>query len=108
MRGIQKCVFLLNLSTVSKGMGIFVKFWHARSLNMVMSRDSRCKFRLFVLILRLILRKVTKFPLGKLSTSEGISKEPPGGGGDWKTPPSVFRVKHLVTEDTLGITKHVH
>ena len=34
----------------------------------------------FVLILHLILEKVTKFPVVKLSTSEAISKKPHGGG----------------------------
>ena len=64
----------------------FGSFYNARSRNMVMSRDPRCKFRIlfyFVLILHLISRKVTNFPVGKLSTSEVISIKPHerGGGG---------------------------
>ena len=39
----------------------------------------------------LILGKVTKFLVEKLSTSEVISQKPHGGGG--KHPPSAFRVK---------------
>ena len=55
---------------------------------MVMSRDPVYKFGkffYFVLILHLILGKVTKFLVEKLSTSEVISEKPQGGGG-WKTP----------------------
>ena len=41
----------------------------------------------FFLILHLILGKVTKFLVEKLSTSEVISQKPHGGGGGrWKTP----------------------
>ena len=52
-------------------------FYDACSPNMVMSHDPRCKFQKlfnFVLILYLILGKVTKFPVEKLSTSKVISK----------------------------------
>ena len=68
-------------------MGIFIKFWpfyDARSLNMVMSRDPGCKFLkifYFVLILHLLLGKVTKFVVEKLSTSDVISQKPHKGRG---------------------------
>ena len=77
---------------MSKIMGIlsnFSSFYAARSPNMVMSRDPRCKvwkFFYFVLIVHLILGKVTKFAVEKLSTSEVISKIPHGG---WETLPPV-------------------
>ena len=47
----------------------FGSFDHAHLLNMVMSRDPICKFQsfYFVLILHLILGKVTKFLVEKLS-----------------------------------------
>ena len=44
-------------------MGIYVKFYHNHSTNMVMSRDPGCKFQKFLffrLILYQILGKVTK------------------------------------------------
>ena len=81
---------------MSKVMGIYVNFWHffydACSPNMAMSHDPRSKFlkilffpnSAFILILHLILGKVTKFLVEKLSTSEVISQEPHRG---WKTPP---------------------
>ena len=73
-------------------------FYDARSPNMAMSRDPRSKFgkNYFFLFLHLILGKVTKLLVEKLSTSEIISQKPHGGGGGgWKTPPSAFRVKTL-------------
>ena len=90
---------------MSKVMGIFVKFWlffDARSPNMVMSRDPRYKFRncYFVLILHLILGKVTKFLVKRLSISEVISQKP--RGREWKTPPpSAFKVKAAFTQDRI-------
>ena len=74
-------------------MGIYVKFWHfynVRSPNIAMSRDPRSKFRkiYFFLILHLILGKVTKFLVEKLSTSEVISQKPHRG---WKSPPLGLR-----------------
>ena len=79
-------------------MGIYVKFWHfydVRSLNMAMSRDPRSKFQkriYFFLILHLILGKVTKFLVERLSTSDVISQNLTGGGVE-NTPRSAFRVK---------------
>ena len=78
---------------MSKAMGIFgqiLAFYYALSPNMVLSRDPRSKFRNihFVLILNLILGKVTKFLVEKLSTSEVVSQKPhQEGGRGWKTPP---------------------
>ena len=51
---------------------------------MAMSSDPRSEILkkiYFFLILHLILGKVTKFPVEKLSTSEVISQKPHGGGG---------------------------
>ena len=76
-------------------MSIFGIFYNARSPNMAMSRDPRSKFGknfIFFLILHLILGKVTKFLVEKLSTSEVISQKPHGGGG-WKTPPVLLGLK---------------
>ena len=42
----------------------------------------------------LILGKVAKFLLEKLSTSEVISRKPHGGGGGTPLPPSAFGVKN--------------
>ena len=44
----------------------------------------------FSLILHLILGKVTKFLVEKLSISEVISQKPHGGGGVENTPPPCF------------------
>ena len=73
---------------MSKVMGIYVKFWHfddAHSPNMAMSRGQEANFEknLFFLILHLILGKVTKHLVEKLSISEVISQKPHGG---WKQP----------------------
>ena len=87
--------FLLNLSYCVKSYGHFCQIlalYDAHSLNMVMPRDPRCKFRkifYFVLILYLILGKVTKFPVEKLSTSEVISQKP---HGDMENTPRAFRI----------------
>ena len=81
---------------MSKVMGIFVKFWpFLRRPLTKYSHLTRPKKKisifviLFVLILHLILGKVTKFPVEKLSTSQVISRKTHGG---WKTSPSAFRV----------------
>ena len=73
---------------MSKVMDIFVKFWllyDARSPNMVMSPDPRSKFQnfLFFFVLHLILGKVIKFLVEKLSASENISQKP----HRWVEPP---------------------
>ena len=76
--------FLSNLSHCVKSYGYFcqvlVLFTIANSLNMVMSCDPISKFRkvncYVFLIVHLILGKVTKVLVEKLSTSEGISQKP--------------------------------
>ena len=83
---------------MSKVVGIYVKFWHVLPPNMVMSRDSTCKYSKifnFVLILHLILGKVTKFPVEKLSTLQVMSQKAHEGvlGVVSALPPlSTFRV----------------
>ena len=54
---------LLILSHCVKVMGIYVKFYHDHSTNMVMSRDPAANFEKFIsrLILFEILEQVTKF-----------------------------------------------
>ena len=47
MRAIQKCNFYWIWATVSKVMGIYVKFYHDQSPNIVMSCDPGSKFRKF-------------------------------------------------------------
>ena len=82
------------------------------------SQEANFEKFLFVPILHLILGKVTKFLVKKLSTSVVSAKNLTGGGGGgaWKTPPSAFRVNvvsfekkvkplysgHLFTADTLS------
>ena len=84
---------------MSKIMGIFVKFWlFLRCLFtkygcVTWPKMQISKIFYFVLILYLILGKVTKFLVEKLSTSEVSSQKPHGGGGWGNTPPSAFRVK---------------
>ena len=69
---------------MSKVLGIFVKIlaFFTMPTHQIWSchvtQEANFKNFYFVLILHLILRKVTKFPVGKLSTSEVISgKHPP-------------------------------
>ena len=78
--------FLLNLSHYVKSYGHLCQFLafftiRARSPNMAMSRNPRGKFKkkLLFLILHVILGKVTKFLVEKLSTSEVFSQKPHGG-----------------------------
>ena len=79
---------------MSKVVGIFVKFWHFFTMlaHQIWSHHvTQTKNFYFFLILHLILGKVTKFLVEKLSTSEVISQKPHGGGGMENTP---FRVKN--------------
>ena len=46
----QKCIFCWIWATVSKVMGIYVKFYHDQQPNMVRSRDSGCKFPKFLFL----------------------------------------------------------
>ena len=72
--------FLLNLCHYVKSYGHLCQFlaffYNASSSNMDMSRDPEANFEeiLFFLILYLILGKVTKFLLEKLSTSDVTSQ----------------------------------
>ena len=85
MRAIQNVLFIEFDSLCQKlwaFMSNFGIFYDARSPNMAMSRDTESKFRKkisFSLILHLILGKVTKFLVEKLSTSEVISQKPHRG-----------------------------
>ena len=77
-------------------MSNFGIFYDARSPNMAMSRDPRSKFRkniYFFLNLHLILGKVTKFLVEKLSTSEVISQKPHWGVEN--TPPVLLGLSNL-------------
>ena len=75
-------------------MSNFCIFHDASSPNMAMSRDlrSKCRKKIIFLSLYLILGKVTKFLLEKLSTSEVICEKPHGDGNP-PPPPNAFRVK---------------
>ena len=85
--------FLLNLSHYVKVMGIYVKSWHFTMPALqiwpchVTQEGNFEKFYFFLILY--LLRKVTKFVVEKLSTSEVISQNPHGEGG-WKTPPQCF------------------
>ena len=87
MRAIQKCTSYWIWATISKVVGIFVKFWHflrcplTKYDHITWPKKQIWKIFCFVLILHLILGKVTKFQVGKLSTSEVISQKPDRGGG---------------------------
>ena len=86
--------FLLNLSHYVKRYGHLCQilaFYDAHLQNVVISRDPRSKFQFFyfVLILRLILGKLTKFLVEKLSTSEVMRQKPKRG----VSPTSAFGVK---------------
>ena len=88
-----KMYFLSNLSYYVKSFGHFCQnfgiFYNAHSPNMVCHVAQEANFeKNFFLILHLILRKVTKFLMGKLCTSKVVSR---------KHTPSAFRVKILLT-----------
>ena len=86
-------------------MGIFVKFWPflrcplPKYGHVTLPKKQISKFFYFVLILQLVLGKVIKFLVEKLSTSEVISQKPHGGwgggGGEGcvENTPSTFRVE---------------
>ena len=96
---------------MSKVMGIFVKFWHyfrcplTKYGHVTWPKKQILKTFYFFLILDLILGKVTKFLVEKLSTSEVISQKPHGGGGVENTPSSAFRVK---CNSRKNLNCHVH
>ena len=94
-----KMYFLLNLNHYVKSYGHFCQIWdfftmpaHQTWSCHVTYEANFEKFLFFPIILHLILGKVTKFLVEKLSTSEVISQSLTRGRG-WKTPPSAFRVK---------------
>ena len=60
---------------MSKVMGIYVKFYHKHSPNMVISRDPGAKISIFRLILYYILGKVTKFGGNWLKNKKVASKK---------------------------------
>ena len=57
-------------------MGIYVKFYHAHSLNMVLSRDPKQQIFIFRLILYQISGKVTKFGENWLKNKKVTGKNP--------------------------------
>ena len=71
---------------MSKVLGIFVKFWHIFTMpahqiwSYHVTQEANFELFYFVLILLLILGKVTKFLVEKLSTSEVISQKLQGDG----------------------------
>ena len=74
---------------MSKVMGIFVKFWlFTMPAHQIWSCHvtQEANFENFLVCPNLILGKVTKFLLGKLSTSEIISQKLYGGGGGTPLP----------------------
>ena len=78
---------------MSNVVGIFVEFWPFFTMPALqiwschVTQEANFENFLFVSILHLILGKVTKFLMEKLSTSEVISRKPHGGGGGGGTPP---------------------
>ena len=88
-----KIAFYWIWATVSKVMGIFVKFWLflrcrlTKYGHVTWLKIQILKMFYFVLILHLIIGKVTKFPVEKLSTSEVISKKRYGAGKHPSPPP---------------------
>ena len=75
-------------------MGIFVKFWlfyDARSLNMVMPRDSRCKSRFFLFCSNSTfnIRESHKISSGKALYFRSYQQKTSRGWGGKHSPPSV-------------------
>ena len=88
--------FLLNLIYYVKSYGhlcqilAFFKMPAHQIWSCHVTHEANFEFFYFVLILHLILGKVTKFQVEKLSTSEVINQKPQGR---WKTPGLALRVK---------------
>ena len=98
IRTIQKCA--LNLSHCVKSYGHFCQILALFTMpahqiwSCHVTQDANFEIFYYLLILHLILRKVTKFLVEKLSTSEVISKKPHGGTVENTPPPrSAFKVK---------------
>ena len=92
-KSYPKIYFLLNLSHSVKSYGHFchILALFKMSIHQIWSCHvtQKCKFQKFIIffpILHLMLGKVTKLLVEKLSTSEVISQKPHGGSGN---PPSV-------------------
>ena len=82
----------------------FGSFYHAHLPNMVMSRDPRCKFRIFfyfALILHLISRKVTNFPW-KSSLLQKLSAKNLMGGGGTSHPMPLRLTLHFQAQSAEG------
>ena len=93
IRAIRECTFYWIWATVSKVMGIFVKFWcffyDDRSPNMVMSRDPRCKFWNFFLFCpnsKLNIWKRQKISSGKALYFRSYQPKTSRGGGKHPLP----------------------
>ena len=105
--------FLLNFSNYVKScwhfcqiLAFFTILTH-QIWSCYVTQEKITKMFYLVLILHLILRKVAKFLVRKLFTSEVISQKPHwgGGGGGLKTPPpSAFKAKILLTWNYRHIT----
>ena len=82
--------FVLNLSHYVKSYGHLCQVLASFMMPALqiwpchVTQEANFEKKLFFLILHLILGKVTKFLVEKLSTSEVISQKPHGG---WKSPP---------------------
>ena len=61
------------------------------------TQEANFEKNLLFLILHLILGKVAKFVVEKLSTSEVISQKPHGGGGKHPPPPVLLGLKDHAT-----------
>ena len=83
---------------MSKAMGIYVKFYHDHSPNMVVSRVPGLKFGkfsfFFCLILYQTLEKVTKFGGNWLKNKSYMQKAKLGVEN--KPPPRAYRVKGML------------
>ena len=103
MKAIQKCSFYLILATVSKVMGIYVKF--TATNHQIWSRDLTpgFKFRRFLFLHNdYVLGKVTKFGLNWLKNKKVVkAKNKLGGGWGWKHP-LCLRVK-IARYELLGL-----
>ena len=108
MRAIQKCTSYWIWVTMSKVVGIFVKFWHFLRCQLTKygyvtwPKKQISKIFYFLVILHLILRKVTKFLVQKLSTSEVISQKLTGGGA----PPVPLRLSWKKASYTCIVWSH--
>ena len=96
MRAIHKCDFYRIRATVSKVMGIYVKFYHDHSLNMVMHVTLPATFENFYSSPTsiLILGKVTTFGGNWLKNKKLQAKRKSWGGTP--PPPVLIGLKQLI------------